>query len=1464
MERDIRQAAGVTKPMELPSTPIGFGRWFAAFSQEILDRYAIWENYPWNNAVLQFLEHTEQEEVPEKQEPSSFFVTVELLKLYVEQAREAEKKRRSSAEKAEQTEERESEKSPEKNSKKDSGKNPEENTGRNHEAGNRRNSERSTEKKLEENARKNAEENAEKKLEANTRRNAEENTEKKLEGSTRRNSEGSTEKNSAENIGESPMENPRETLEINSRQTVRGEEEDSSALLFRLEAELKLLKARSDRSYGILERLSREGAEMPQEELEQIWSGIERERERRLARTDRLRKERGLWLNPVGMSGAGITPHALGRPWIRLRQLTEKHGYMPDGKELFRLSVQRQQQEFYTELVRTYLVQETERQAQEGLGRQLHPLEQQALMEYGDSLSRTELAFYAQNPGARLYEETAALVLSQLAATPAETPESEHAGSEKSLSPAADRQPVQETEESKTRSWEMLRRALDQMEQGGLNQTREEMRDPAAQQMSRTEEIPYLLSILPDTVSREAAQEVLRAEVDWNQGPLSPLASGIRLVYRVEESISSQNSEEVQRQRIEKKEERTEPTWGRQMERPHLSGIGSHFDIEEKAVFLRRISPAFQEERQTVSAETASREGEAKSREKQTGFSEPADHEREVQSREKQTGFSEPANHEREAKNWEKQTGFPETIGIQELVRHLGVFQKVKPSDSYESAVQVFRQEPAPHLFSVQRPGTQESETQAPGIQTKWTAADGNQGPLSPLANGDRLVYRREESGISQNPEKVLQPGMKQKEEHHPVSPASADREREAGSREKKTSFPETLEIQPLEIRQQDRNPEITHPKETPGSYETAANGSQGPLSPLASGVRLVYRREESGVGQNPEKVLQPGVRQKEEGSKLVSGGPENRLFRPEIAQRLNIEEKGVFLRRSSPVSQEEHRLISAAAADREREDGNHEKKTGFPETLEMQRQEPLSPLANGDRLVYRREESAAGQNTEKVLQPGVKQKEEGSESGSGGSAARRLLTEISQRFNTEERKDAPRRSSPVFREGQHPVLAAPADHEDEVGSHEKKTVFPELLKIQRSGPLSPLASGVRLVYRREESIISQNPESMLQPGRKKKEKRGESVSGMRENQPLLSEVWQHSSIEEKRILLRRIPQGLERVIQRAGMAEHSEKAEHGAGLERLLRQLRTAADSLSSPEGQRVLEKQSRRTQSRERLKQISQELEETAKACRETPDGPEQTARFQKLQRTVQAFRTETEMLSSLENQGQLFAREEQNLLYGMPRILENAAREYREAEKETERSVKYENLQKVIRELHIEVENQVRADRTRQWRENGAGGTKAAKNISKEREDVPAGVRMEAAERLAPEIRIRPAEEFRSLGSENAFPVSYADLETAGIVYASKAPEGAGSPQKKNDSQAVRDLETRVTRQEYIIRQDRIEMDELQQRLKKQENQTSALKEKERIRITSRQGSQLPQKLAEQLKEQLRLDRIRYGAD
>ena len=422
MAQEIRKAAGVVEPTKLPAGAMGFGRRFAAFSQEILDRYAIWENYPWNDAVMQFLEHTEQEEAQEKREPSSFFVTVELLKLYVEQAREEEKKKRAREDSADQRED------------------------------------------------------------------------------------------SAKESRPDPGETPRPD---------GGKAAEEAELTLRLEAQLELLKEQYDRSAGILERIFREGAGMPEEEWKRIWEAVDRECARRTERAAGLRIHREMRL---GMTRERITPLSLGKPWLRLRQLTEGHAHIPNGKERFYASAERQQREFYTGIVRDYVVQETERQAQAGLGRELRPFEHQALAEYGDSLDRRELAFYVANPDARLYEETAALVLSRLAEAGKEGAPERRKVSDAGFSPErpgvsdagrspehtegkgpvpwagvssernkerpqalADSEKQREGEKQRAYAWPVLRKILDQADIVG-----------------------QLLDELPDSISREAAGELLR------------------------------------------------------------------------------------------------------------------------------------------------------------------------------------------------------------------------------------------------------------------------------------------------------------------------------------------------------------------------------------------------------------------------------------------------------------------------------------------------------------------------------------------------------------------------------------------------------------------------------------------------------------------------------------------------------------------------------------------------------------------------------------------------------------------------------------------------------------------------------------------------------------------------------------------------------------------------------------------
>lgn len=302
MENGTHTGAGVLRPMEFAPGPMGFSRSFAAFSQNILDRYAIWEKYPWSDAVIRYLEQEKQEEASGEKEPSSFFVTLKLLKIYLENEQGKEK----AAGEAEETEE--------------------------------------------------------------------------------------------------------------AKEAGKTKEAEHETLTLRIEAELRRLEAGYDKYFGILERLYREGRQMPQDERVRIWELLKREAGRRGAwgngqkeegrkPSEQVVKSLALWERGL------ITPYALGAPAVRLRRMAEGHGRMPDSKALFRKSVERQQREFYTGIVRSHVVREMAGQAERRLGRELTPSEYQALQDYGDSLDGVRLVSYASGSDARLYEETAALVL---------------------------------------------------------------------------------------------------------------------------------------------------------------------------------------------------------------------------------------------------------------------------------------------------------------------------------------------------------------------------------------------------------------------------------------------------------------------------------------------------------------------------------------------------------------------------------------------------------------------------------------------------------------------------------------------------------------------------------------------------------------------------------------------------------------------------------------------------------------------------------------------------------------------------------------------------------------------------------------------------------------------------------------------------------------------------------------------
>ncbi len=247
-----------------------------------------------------------------------------------------------------------------------------------------------------------------------------------------------------------------------------------------------------------------------------------------------------------------------------------------------------------------------------------------------------------------------------------------------------------------------------------------------------------------------------------------------------------------------------------------------------------------------------------------------------------------------------------------------------------------------------------------------------------------------------------------------------------------------------------------------------------------------------------------------------------------------------------------------------------------------------------------------------------------------------------------------------------------------------------------------------------------------------------------------------------------------------------------------------------------------------------------------------------------------------------------EKQRLLRRIPQAVERAAKIYSEENKGTdsrEKTREYRQLQKAVEEIWRQAEQmgQPNPQQRTAWQQ--------AAHIQQEMASPPLLHRLPAPQYEAVSEYAADFSPAPPLGAQNGGPfdrraaaaegskntdsvfhasgmaeltLQYPELGTSGIVYAVKAPDSPEASKKQDHSQAVQELESRITRQEYIIRQDRIEMEELQQRLKKQEIQTKELQNQEHVRVRSRQGSHLPQKVIDQLKDQLRLDRIRYGAD
>ena len=123
-----------------------------------------------------------------------------------------------------------------------------------------------------------------------------------------------------------------------------------------------------------------------------------------------------------------------------------------------------------------------------------------------------------------------------------------------------------------------------------------------------------------------------------------------------------------------------------------------------------------------------------------------------------------------------------------------------------------------------------------------------------------------------------------------------------------------------------------------------------------------------------------------------------------------------------------------------------------------------------------------------------------------------------------------------------------------------------------------------------------------------------------------------------------------------------------------------------------------------------------------------------------------------------------------------------------------------------------------------------------------------------------RLPSQRQMNEIDSLSAYP-SHGE---SAIVYAAKAQKPSGVHQKNEEMQAIQELESRISRQEYIIKQEQAEREELRQRMKKQESREEDLWKLENMKITSKQGGDLSPDLLAKLKEQLRLERIRYGAD
>lgn len=1213
MESRTSKNTSVVEPMRTPVGAMGLSRYFAAFSQSILERYAIWEKYPWSDAIIQYLENEKQEEASQRKEQSSFFVMLQLLKIYLTNEREKEK------------------------------------------------------------------------------------------------ADGKT------------------------------QEADTAKLHFHMEAELRKLKNEYDRYFGILERLYREGTQMPREELSRIWAILEREAGVREghpkymevsgsleksgiavrpgidARSDIVVRpgidvrsgmdvrsdivvrpgkdvRSGIAVKAFAISGdrAGerrITPYALGMSGIRLRRMVEGHAYIPDSKTLFQSSVERQQREFYTEIIRNHVVRETTRQAEQHLGRVLYPIEHQALKDYGEGLGGEELAFYVQGADARLYQKTAEMVLEWMADSVKEEREEE---------------PIRKAESAHKKA---------------------ETIEPDVEK-----EIGVLLSKLPVWISRTAAQELLRDNL--RDGRKKEGNSKIGVVgFKEPQSVDGV---------------------ARFQEPPSVDG-----------------GVGFQK--------PSSVDGSV-------GFQKPS-------SVDGVIGFQEPQSVDGVA-------GFQK----QQSVDGVAGFQKQQSTDGTTGFQE---QQPAGAVAGFQ-------EQQLAGGTAGFPEWQATELP----GHEDNLVYRMENRDLasmeSRKAELEEDRGQGILDNKTPKYAKDID-QRTVESRTPRYTEdrdPRTIEssifsyldgrrenLQLSELWEQssqaerrillDRIPQVV--RQAASQLEGTAEGNDG--SRQEEILKTIVERieasqgfgkvQEGEVSQDSGTVPKSGKSQeKGEVQNLEEAQSLKAIQRsgnvPKFSEQRLQEWIGVLLS-ELPVWISEtavRELYSENADDYRTGDGNLASQTArFPG------QQPVELQDYEEHLIYRME------NRDFVLM-------EGREVEPGEARVPGIVEDKGTK--SEEARE----------------LSSPGDREvksEEIG--ESISLGERELKSKEVG-------GQRYIEDRRSGLWEDINLKL-----------GEGRSAESRENLQLSELWMQSSLEERRILLHRIPQA---VRQAAFLWEETGQGNGGPRQEEILKTIVERIEAVQSLETIQRLETEFSNRKTPKEIGHILSEL-------------PERVSRTV-AQELYNEKGSENLQLSELWEQSSQEERE--SLLHRIPQAVRQTTFLWEEAVMETVR--------------------RLRAEGTVRDAAQGGGLNKQLLSTAltwfgpRIQESLP-----------AMEIRRDGVETFFQTGLElqndwGGSLFQYVDRGENDIVYAAKASDSSAAHHDHEDMQVIQELESRLSRQEYAIRQEQIEREELQRRMKKQESRENTLGKSGNMRFTLEQGSNLSQTVLSRLKEQFRLERIRYGAD